>query len=45
MLEAYRALITVDFEEIQQGVQTLLVLEQLGRQVSVKELYSISDGF
>jgi hypothetical protein len=32
------------FEEIQQWVQALLVLEQLGRQVSVKELHSIPNG-
>lgn len=43
-VEAHRALVVMSLEEVQQGVQTLLVLEQLGRQVSVKELHSISDG-
>ena len=44
ILKAYRALVVMGFEEVQQGVQALLVLKQLGRQVSVKELYSISNG-
>lgn len=43
-MESHRALVVVGFEEVQQGVQALLVLEQLGRQVSVKELHSISNG-
>lgn len=43
-MEAHHALVVMDFEEVQQGVQTLLVLEQLGRQVSIKELHSISNG-
>ena len=43
-LEAYRALVVMGFEKVKQGVQALLVLEQLGRQVSIKELYSIADG-
>jgi hypothetical protein len=43
-LEAYRALVVMGFQEVQQGVEALLVLEQLGRQVTVKELHPISDG-
>lgn len=43
-LKAYRALVVMGFEKVQQGVQALLVLKQLGRQVPVKELYSISNG-
>jgi hypothetical protein len=43
ILEAYRALVVMGFEKVQQGVQALLVLKQLGRQVPVKELYSISN--
>lgn len=44
ILEAYRALVVMGFEEVQQGVKALLVLKQLGRQVPVKELDSISNG-
>lgn len=44
ILEAYSALVVMGFEEVQQGVKALLVLKQLGRQVPVKELDSISNG-
>jgi hypothetical protein len=44
VLEAYRALVVMGFQEVQQWVKALLVLEQLGRQVTVKELHPISDG-
>lgn len=43
-MEAYRALVVMGFQEVEQWVEALLVLEQLGRQVTVKELHSVSDG-